>query len=174
MEPIASPGPAPLAERSRGQNAPKLLVINSESFTLWADHFGHLVELLDTWRESIARETEDGACRRAEVADERMMLLTVLRAKHVSFSDYGLLVPLGRAAKDGKATLEMICRLAHAFLEDKLYAELKNVKTRPMEVVWIKKRNRKPSNQEGKGKKKLVGHRGEIVVHHARFPDSNI
>ena len=43
LEPIADPGPLPRAP------APRMLVLQSEGFTLWADHFARLLRTVKRW-----------------------------------------------------------------------------------------------------------------------------
>lgn len=49
LEPIPSPGPVPLTP-PEGHSLPRMLIINSEPFTLWKDHFARL--------QSIAQASE--------------------------------------------------------------------------------------------------------------------
>lgn len=48
LEPLPLPGNLPIAH----DNRPPLLVMNSEGFTLWKDHFTMLEELVSDWRQS--------------------------------------------------------------------------------------------------------------------------
>jgi platelet-activating factor acetylhydrolase len=49
LEPLPSSGPEP-DDLSSGH--PKLMVINAEGFTLWAEHFKRLEEVVPAWPES--------------------------------------------------------------------------------------------------------------------------
>ena len=51
LEPLPSPGPLPHHRFEEGR-LPNILVINSEKFTLWKDHFERLTELGKSWTES--------------------------------------------------------------------------------------------------------------------------
>jgi platelet-activating factor acetylhydrolase len=47
LEPIPDPGPLPYPEKTK---TPRMLVLQSEGFTLWADHFGRLLKAVKQWR----------------------------------------------------------------------------------------------------------------------------
>lgn len=47
LEPIPSPGPRP--PQGPGDVLPQLLVINSEKFSLWKDHFARLIGVVQAW-----------------------------------------------------------------------------------------------------------------------------
>lgn len=50
LEPLPSPGPLP-HHRFKDKYLPSILVINSEKFTLWKDHFERLMEVGKSWTE---------------------------------------------------------------------------------------------------------------------------
>jgi platelet-activating factor acetylhydrolase len=48
LEPIPFPGPCPPPQEP-GDALPQLLVINSEKFSLWKDHFARLIGVVQAW-----------------------------------------------------------------------------------------------------------------------------
>lgn len=50
LEPLPSPGPVP-HQRFKEEHLPSILIINSEKFTLWKDHFERLIEVGKSWTE---------------------------------------------------------------------------------------------------------------------------
>lgn len=50
LEPLPSPGPIP-HQRFDEEPLPRILVINSEKFTLWKGHFERLIEVGKSWTE---------------------------------------------------------------------------------------------------------------------------
>lgn len=48
MDPLPLPGALPVAYEIR----PPLLIMNSEAFTVWKDHFELLEQLVTDWRKS--------------------------------------------------------------------------------------------------------------------------
>ncbi|OCH92195.1 hypothetical protein OBBRIDRAFT_727394 [Obba rivulosa] len=154
LEPFPSPGPNPHLEATRGPHMPKILIINSEAFTLWKSHFARLQEVMQTWRESKG----DGSGAGAD-------LLTLVRAVHVSFSDFGVIVPFAR--RDGRRLMDVVGALAVAFLEDRLEEALKGMRTREMEVAQVKKFHRRLRKVTfGHAKRRLAGDVGDVIVHH--------
>ncbi|KII94903.1 hypothetical protein PLICRDRAFT_47906 [Plicaturopsis crispa FD-325 SS-3] len=149
LEPIASPGPSPYAASSSAgetqlQNMPRMLVINSEGFTLWKDHFERLKGVVNGW----------GPAAR---------LVTVVHARHAAFSDFPLLpIPFMRKPAAYKI-MDVFARLGNNFLDGRTEdAGLLDGVTvlDAMEVV--------AEGKEGKTYwgKKIVGDPGDVVVHH--------
>lgn len=119
---------------------PRLLVINSEGFTLWKDHFSRLQSLVAAWEP------------------EGRKLLTVVRSQHISFSDFPLL-PLIRG-KAAQRLMTIIGSLSLAFLDGRLEEGLSECTTREMKVELLKGKTK-----WGEQKKRLVGELGDVVVH---------
>ncbi|CAA7260046.1 unnamed protein product [Cyclocybe aegerita] len=166
LEPLPSPGPTPFPRKKATDEAsvaeesvrssvegvfatengtpngrslhPRMLVINSEAFTIWKDHFARLQEVVAGW------EPEGGK------------ILTLVGSAHVSFSDFPVL-PIIRK-KTAQPILDTIAKLSLAFLEDKLDEALETLPKTKMEVkiVGVKK--------DGKPKRKLVGNVGDVIV----------
>ncbi|KAF5322885.1 hypothetical protein D9619_000626 [Psilocybe cf. subviscida] len=115
----------------------KMLVINSETFTLWKDHYARLKESMAQWGPGGGR------------------ILTLVDSVHVSFSDFPILPVFKK--KHARPMLETITSLSLAFLEDNLDNKLKELPTTPMEikVIGVKK--------DGKPKRKLIGNPGDII-----------
>ncbi|KAK0498588.1 platelet-activating factor acetylhydrolase, isoform II-domain-containing protein [Armillaria luteobubalina] len=117
---------------------PKLLVINSEKFTLWKEHFNRLESIVRSWGASGS-------------------LLTLVRARHESFSDFPLL-PWVRD-KTSVGLMKSISRLSNAFLDNRLNETLNTELTSKMEIEIIGKR------KDGRPKRQMKGGLGNIVVH---------
>ncbi|KAJ8523539.1 hypothetical protein ONZ45_g110 [Pleurotus djamor] len=165
LEPLPVPGPSPytasesidavtIAEDSRpvnegdipndsthtdNPNQPKLLVINSEKFTLWKDHFARL--------EGIVREWQP----------QDKYLVTIVRCQHQSFSDFPVLPVLRNKAS--RRIIDLVGQLSISFLNGTLAHTLQSVKTRKMEaeVIGVK--------PDGKPKRRLLGESGDVIVH---------
>ncbi|THH12485.1 hypothetical protein EW146_g7650 [Bondarzewia mesenterica] len=140
LEPIPSPGPQPLS--SARVRHPKMLVINSEGFTLWKEHFDRLQDIVRAW---------DGG-----------RLLTFVGARHVSFSDYFVLLPPPLRKASAYPMLHSVSTVAQAFLDDALDDALQLLTLRKMEMRWVQL-----SRWCGRKtrKRKLVGDTGDVVVH---------
>jgi platelet-activating factor acetylhydrolase len=150
MDPFPSPGPEPYEDPSGPSpaNASELFVINSEGFTLWTGHFKPLQETVKRFSPS--------------------RLLTIVRAQHISFSDFPLLVPRRFMDTDAQAMMDRIGLLAERFLEGKLLMngprlgveDEKGLHMREMEVVKDPR-----GNGKDKWDLKLVGEPGDIILH---------
>ncbi|CAL1701106.1 unnamed protein product [Somion occarium] len=149
VDPLPSPGPSPwqVEESLRhSPTPPELLVINSEDFTFWDEHFDRLKQIVETWNQSdnVAKAT----------------LLTILRCKHISFSDVELLLPFGRRKRAARKLIDIIFDLSDAFLDNRLEDALRYHQLRDDKTEWV----RKPK-KEKEGKRRLVGELGDIVRH---------
>jgi platelet-activating factor acetylhydrolase len=141
MEPFASAGPEPYKDAKEPKiAAPELLVINSEAFTLWAGHFSTLKETV------------------AKFAPSR--LITLVRAQHITFSDFPLLVSRRLQGTDPQHLADRVGLLAHRFLTGSLSlqgaslgVEYEGIQTHPMKTV------------KDKGRQRLVGEAGDIILH---------
>ncbi|KAG5648914.1 hypothetical protein DXG03_000263 [Asterophora parasitica] len=167
LEPLATPGPAPLAQTlaSLSHNAsslsnstgstssaqrtlggsevkdhslPAMLVINSETFTLWKDHYTRLEDVISAWEPHGQR------------------ILTLVASRHTDFSDFPLL-PVIRTAK-AKKIMDVFSKLSIAFLEGQLEQELEKTSTRKMDIEIAGKK------KDGRPKRKLVGAVGDVVI----------
>ncbi|TFK43726.1 platelet-activating factor acetylhydrolase, isoform II-domain-containing protein [Crucibulum laeve] len=118
---------------------PRMLVINSETFTLWKDHFERLREVISGWEP-------DGKS-----------ILTLVGSQHVNFSDFPVLPIVHK--KGARKIMNTIGTLSLAFLDGKLDQCLEEeVNTVKMEIniVGVKK--------DGKPKRKLVGKIGDVIA----------
>ncbi|KAF8204697.1 platelet-activating factor acetylhydrolase, isoform II-domain-containing protein [Pholiota molesta] len=117
---------------------PRMLVINSETFTLWKDHYARLQEIVAGW------------------APEGGKIMTIVGSVHVSFSDFPVLPIVGR--KNARPIMETILKLSLSFLDDTLEDTLKTIPTTDMEVkvIGVKK--------DGKPKRRLVGNVGDVIT----------
>ncbi|EIW82341.1 hypothetical protein CONPUDRAFT_103384 [Coniophora puteana RWD-64-598 SS2] len=118
---------------------PRLLIVNSEAFTLWKDNFSKLEYMLDRW------------------APERKHLLTIVRGVHISFSDFPLLPFFAR--NKARQLMDLIWTLSHSFIDNKLEGKLEELSTRGMKVKIVGKK------KDGKPKRELIGGLGDVVVH---------
>ncbi|KAJ7129494.1 platelet-activating factor acetylhydrolase, isoform II-domain-containing protein [Mycena epipterygia] len=155
LEPLPSPGPtpttsfsdpstldgsSPLSLKPSSSRPPeKMLVINSQVFSLWKDHFTRLTGVVDAWEPQGRR------------------LLTLIGSQHASFSDFPVL-PLVRT-KSAATLMDLATMLSLAFLDGTLDAALERVPTKKMEEKVIGKR------KDGRPKRTIVGEVGDVVVH---------
>jgi len=116
-----------------------MLILNSDYFTLWKDHFARLRSVAEAW------EPEGGR------------VLTLVHAEHISFSDFPLLPIIRRASAE--ILMHLIFKLSLAFLDGNIDDALRDVRTRKMEIEVIGK------NKDGKPKKRCIGEVGEVIVH---------
>ncbi|KAH7931206.1 hypothetical protein BV22DRAFT_998558 [Leucogyrophana mollusca] len=138
LEPLPSPGPSP-PPHSLGSPLPSILVINSEPFTLWKDHFERLVGIVEEWEP------------------EGRRLLTLVRSQHTSFSDFPLLPLVAR--RPARITMDKILQLSLAFFDNSLDETLDINSTRKMETQVIGQK------ADGKPKRKIIGDVADIIVH---------
>ncbi|KAF8639716.1 hypothetical protein AX17_000978 [Amanita inopinata Kibby_2008] len=122
-----------------GLDLPRMLVINSETFTLWEDHFIRLREVVQAWEPEGDR------------------IITLVGSQHTSFSDFPILPLVQR--KEARLLLDTIVHVSLAFLDSSLELKLDVLPKRSMETRII---GFKPN---GKPKRKLVGNAGDIIVH---------
>ena len=84
-----------------------------------------------------------------------LIFYALARSRHVSFSDFPVL-PLVRRTAAVKI-MDVINRLAGAFLNEELDRCLEGMHTREMEVETI--------TVKGKPKRRLVGELGDVIIH---------
>ena len=89
-------------------------------------------------------------------------LITLIRAKHVSFSDFSVIWPIGHLAPSGRILLRIVGDLALAFFGDALGAALERLPKREMEE---ERRSSVKSTPPGRRKRRLRGKVGEVIVH---------
>ncbi|KDQ54355.1 hypothetical protein JAAARDRAFT_38519 [Jaapia argillacea MUCL 33604] len=156
LEPLPSPGPTPYSPRlSSSTNRSSetindavipMLILNSEGFTLWTDHFARLQAIAKGWGDA--------------------PIITLIRAEHTSFSDFPLLAPNSKSAK---LLLDISGTLTMKFFEGHLDVDtgkgMEGIPRRKMEVEHVEPGK---GNERGEGEKKqkrLVGDVGEVIVH---------
>ncbi|KAF9006574.1 platelet-activating factor acetylhydrolase, isoform II-domain-containing protein [Cyathus striatus] len=170
LEPFSYPRPAPLttnpqttsnveslAESLEGGDSgntmntetstPKLLssmpmlVLNSETFTVWKDHFERLENIVHLWGPSGGK------------------ILTLVGSEHISFSDFSVLPLFSKAGS--RMLMDTICSLTLSFLDNNLENALEgcesHMKKMEIQIVGTKK--------DGKPKQKLLGNKGDVIVH---------
>ncbi|TFK22339.1 hypothetical protein FA15DRAFT_622679 [Coprinopsis marcescibilis] len=162
LEPLPAPGPFPM--KSGGNNVkenniadfvssaleqndivpsatpahPRMLVINSETFTLWKDHFARLQEIVKGWEPNGRR------------------IVTLVGSKHTSFSDFPILPII--SGKTARNIFNTIADVSVAFLDNRFEEQLKDAKIVKMEpkIIGVKK--------DGKPRRKLAGAPGDVIV----------
>ncbi|KAH7343957.1 platelet-activating factor acetylhydrolase, isoform II-domain-containing protein [Rhizoctonia solani] len=140
MDPLPLPGTLPVAYEAR----PPLLIMNSEAFTLWKEHFAVLQQVVADWRKS--------------GGDECASLVTIVRSQHHFYSDFGAFVPFGKARALGLLVLDTAHKLTMAYIHGSLPSELKAKKSMQVEPVPGK-------DKYGEGKRRIVGEPGEVIIH---------
>ncbi|KAJ7590934.1 platelet-activating factor acetylhydrolase, isoform II-domain-containing protein [Mycena floridula] len=163
LEPIPSPGPVPLLISTSAFNSqagsrrpslatgalfdvtpnddgphPRLLIVNSEQWTLWTSHFERLKEVTSSWRP-------------------QGRIITLVGSMHASFSDFPLL-PFVRS-KASQKLMDVLSHLSVGFLDDELSETLEHLDSRTMEVEIVGTR------KDGRPKRKLAGEAGHIIIH---------
>ncbi|KAG6821565.1 hypothetical protein H0H93_000074 [Arthromyces matolae] len=123
-----------------GIRLPQMLVINSEAFTLWKEHYTRLENVVKAWEPNARR------------------LLTLVSSKHEAFSDLPNLPILRTSA--ASTIMNLITRLSVAFLDGTLDDTLDSTPIKEMKVELVG--NEK--NAYGEPKRKLVGKVGDVIV----------
>lgn len=152
LEPFSTPGPKPWHIESSAEqhvgHIPKLLVLNSEGFTLWDGHFQQLEEIVRVWNES-----DENTCAR---------LYSIMRSRHISFSDFLILASRGQRRRDAMKLLGIIVELSSAWMDgnfDDVLSHHVVVKDPPIE------KKTKPRTGEKGWDRQFVGNLGDIVDH---------
>lgn len=183
LEPLPSPGPAPVSGSKRefpqvvdplevimssvddkiknhpqqvDYRLPRMLVINSELFTLWKDHFARLQSVVGAWEPAGRRILSLGGSSLDILYDDPLTPQHKVGCEHASFSDFPVL-PLIRK-KSAHKLMTTITELSIAFLDGTLENTLDEFPTRKMEVEIVGKK------KDGRPKRKLIGSVGDIIV----------
>jgi platelet-activating factor acetylhydrolase len=171
LEPFPTPGPCLLRDSSQSTSGviPNLLVMSSEGFTLWGEHFDRLEGLVRSWGRS---GSDIGPSKHGTH-------LTIPTALHVNFSDFPLFLPRMPRDRQGNARklLSTMHQVSSSFLEDELgcageegsglLGELQNEgRLRRMEIELIP--SKAAVDEKGtlswKGRK-LKGITGDVILH---------
>jgi platelet-activating factor acetylhydrolase len=172
LEPFPEPGPVWYTPELENQSdePPELLVINSEGFTLWSEHFKRVEALVSNWGKG---------GKSPKKIKRYSTLLTLPTSRHINFSDFPLFLPrlLQRSRGDGRQLLSLIQEISHRFLEGNLYIDSEGAfgyidelkcegRLKKMEVILLPTKK----NKDGKGLeswkgKKLEGRTGDVVFH---------
>jgi len=144
LEPLPSPGPEPFTGRHSPSKHRKLMVINSEGFTLWKDHFKRVEQVVPAWPGST--------------------LLTIVGARHVSFSDFPIMLPRPLRSSTAWPIMNVIQMLALSFLDNTVPDVVSNINTRKLEIKYARSRfwSKKPQHR-------LVGRPSDIIIHRRGF-----
>lgn len=166
LEPFPTPGPTPFSSTpaslngntehiqngngSFSYNNTRLLVINSEAFTLWTSHFKRLAGVVNGWNSNAK-------------------LVTLVQAAHISFSDYRLFPLIGNKAS--AHLMDVISQLSISFLDRQSDPEwtveeaLRNagpgvqiLKDAPKKIVVGK-------FKDGSDKYRWIGEAGQVIIH---------
>jgi len=142
LEPLSSPGPEPFIYQSLELKHPKLMVVNAEGFTLWKNHFKRVEEIMPAWPGSV--------------------LVTVVGARHISFSDIPIMLPFLNRSSTARPIMDVIKTLVLSFLDDTLSKDICDLNTRKLEIkydqswFWFWARVPKP---------RLLGRPSDVVIH---------
>ncbi|KAH8830425.1 platelet-activating factor acetylhydrolase, isoform II-domain-containing protein [Flagelloscypha sp. PMI_526] len=117
IEPLPSPGPVPPAEHT----FIPLLVLSSEPFTLWDEHYGWLKKLMREWHGPTG------------------VLLTFAGSAHTDFSDYSAAMPGFRlfGGKLARTLMQRIVSLCVAFMAGRFEEELSTLPQTKAEVKFV-------------------------------------
>jgi len=138
LDPLATPGPlTPSQDMS-------ILVINSQQFTLWTEHFTQVMQMV---------EKHGGS------------LITLVKSTHMQFSDF-LLLPLIPGKQGASTVMDRIEQLSIAFLNEHPFSvrraiEHQGLTPRKMVVTTIPGKK----DKYGKPKRDLEGRIGDIILH---------
>ncbi|KAG6854880.1 hypothetical protein C0991_012070 [Blastosporella zonata] len=181
LEPLPFPGPVPISqspaelvaqstpatelaldrtESGRDSRLPQMLVINSETFTLWKDHYARLESVVKAWEPEGGRLLTLGTVQKfllkcLYIPTEKYPILTV-SSKHEAFSDFPSL-PVIRSSS-AKTLTDILSKLSIAFLDGNLEEALGSTSTRKMEIKIVGKK------KDGKPRRKLIGSAGDVIV----------
>ncbi|KAI0265829.1 platelet-activating factor acetylhydrolase, isoform II-domain-containing protein [Gloeopeniophorella convolvens] len=144
LEPLPAPGPEPFADQETPLQHPKLMIINAEGFTLWKDHFKRIEDVVPTWPGS--------------------SLFTIVGSRHVSFSDFPVMLPMPVRDSTARPIMDVIKTLTLSFLDDDLPGAVGKLRTRKLEIE-----SHEPRFWTKKVQRKLYGRAGDVVVHRAGF-----
>jgi len=182
LEPLPTPGPVPHLRRpdnvntdgdtlqddttitdallapplGRNPDLPRMLVINSETFTLWEEHFSRLQQVVRAWEPAGKRIITLGElfCRNGGSCTNDKC---IVGSKHQSFSDFPILPFI--KMRDSLKLHDIIANASLAFLDANFEQYIEETLTREMEpfVIGVK--------PNGKPKRKLRGDVGDMIVH---------
>ncbi|KAJ4478305.1 platelet-activating factor acetylhydrolase, isoform II-domain-containing protein [Lentinula aciculospora] len=137
------------ATANNGPIGSRLLVINSEAFTLWTSHFDRLTEVVKGWGSDAK-------------------LITLLKAAHTSFSDYHVFPLVGNKAS--ARLLGIISQLSLAFLDhsENDWPSKEVLKSTDVQVEILHTMPKKiviGKWEDGRSRHRLDGELGQVVIH---------
>ncbi|KAJ8086824.1 hypothetical protein PM082_005649 [Marasmius tenuissimus] len=143
LEPFSTPGPLPvLADKTHDakprDDLPRMLVMNSEPFTRWDDHFSELQTAVRKW-------------------GPKARLLTLVRCLHQDFSDFTWLPFVRKKSK--RILLEHMENMSISFLDGNIEERLKDLPPCKFEIRVVGKK------KDGSPKREIVGELGDVIVH---------
>jgi platelet-activating factor acetylhydrolase len=134
-------------------------VLNSETFTLWGNHYERLQDVIRGWEPHGQRIITLGQYFLLSFQTlEFISPVPSVGSEHTSFSD-ALTLPL-LSRKGARKLMDVISKLSIAFLDGNLEQALESIPRRKMEAEIVGKKK----NKYGRPKKRLVGSIGEIIV----------
>lgn len=147
------------ATNPAGSGHTRMLVINSETFTLWKDHYARLKEIVKGWEpegKNILTLGESDLSLVPMFMPSLTSFYLAVGSKHTSFSDFPILPVFSSGTS--RRIFDTIAWVSVAFLDKRLDDELKQTKTTKMEieVIGVKK--------DGKPKRKLIGEPGAVII----------
>ena len=129
------------------------------------------MDVVRAWRRRDHSGDEEPGSSGEGLTGGSVSLVTLVRAKHVSFSDFGALVsPVqGRRFKARRRLLNAVGALALAFMDGRMEDALRDADLvqREMQVEWVA-RHRAVSSAWGRsvaGHRRLIGTTGDVIVH---------
>lgn len=165
MEPFPESAPPLLHPglETSSTEPPQLLVINSEGFTLWDDHFAQLQAVVRDWTSQWKNLDGDNRSKLST-------LLTLPNSHHVNFSDFPLFLPrIMQKSGDGHELLRLVHSLSMQFLLGSLHGSKeiegyfdKLREEQKMKAFEIVKTKLPRAGDKGR---RMVGSTGDVVLH---------
>ncbi|KAF5390728.1 hypothetical protein D9757_002652 [Collybiopsis confluens] len=186
LEPLPSPGPTPFTERVADDNAtlvdaqlnetlshngdsqaltstPRLLVMNSEAFSLWRTHFERLKGVVTSWKSDAALVSLGSFG--VDYFRTAAKYLAV-KSAHTSFSDYHVFPLTGD--KPSMRLLEIISKVSISFLDGRKddWSVENSLKSAGAEVLHeIPEKIVIGKRPDGSNRHRWAGEVGQVVVH---------
>ena len=156
LEPIPSPGPCP-PPHGQEDALPQLLIINSEKFSLWKDHFARLIGVVQAWEPEKRRVLTICEFSLHSLAIMQEFICAAVRSQHTSFSDFAHLPLFAR--RDSHILMNRIVELSEVFIDGDVDAFMSEHATRKMEIRVVGKKS------DGSPQRQIIGDVGDIIAH---------
>jgi platelet-activating factor acetylhydrolase len=160
LDPIPSPGPN-FYTKYQQENRPPLLVLNSETFTVWEEHFERLQNAVANWSPQSKFLTfgRSASLHSCVITDP----VLIVRCGHAHFSDFFVL-PVICSAK-ARRWMDWISDLSVAFLDGENIEETLEAKKIPVTRNMQVHTHKKKKNIWGTQLKELIAKDGEVLIH---------